>query len=117
MEQTIDQWLQKLPQALTPGLLKSKYRKLQEQGAHPMTGHCYVACEALHHLMDKQTEIYFVRHEGDPHWFLKLEGRIVDPTVDQFQTVPKYEHARHAAFLTKEPSKRARILMLRLENQ
>ena len=51
-------------------------------------------------------------HEGDSHWFLRHEsGLIIDPTVSQFKLPPNYTKAVGCGFLTKLPSKRAKLLM------
>lgn len=53
-----------------------------------------------------------MRTGTDSHWFLKhSEGLIIDPTVGQFDSIPDYSLARGRGFLTKQPSKRAVILM------
>ena len=93
-----------------PDLLRPAYRAKVREGAHALTGHCYVACEAVYHATRGALPM-FVRHEGGPHWFLLMGGRVVDPTVEQFQTPPNYSAGRRAAFLTKAPSKRARIVL------
>lgn len=89
-------------------------------------GNCYVTCEALYHLLGGKKSGWkpmVVKHEGTTHWFLlKLDlgfvepvysphNFILDPTVRQFKTRPKYHKARGCGFLTKGPSKRARALM------
>jgi hypothetical protein len=52
-----------------------------------------------------------MRWEGSSHWFLRTpEGRVVDLTVEQFQTTPDYTISRGRGFLTKDPSNRARKL-------
>jgi hypothetical protein len=56
-----------------------------------------------------------MRTETDTHWFLKhSDGLIVDPTVGQFDSIPDYSLARGSGFLTKQPSRRAAILMARI---
>jgi len=88
-------------------------------------GNCYVTCEALYHLLGGKKAGYVphtVRHEGDVHWYLVLTTKtdglgietsvIVDPTASQFTTVPDYSKGRGRGFLTAEPSKRAKALML-----
>lgn len=73
-----------------------------------------------------------MKHEGDTHWWLEKhgldshyansDGKVVlsipgdllcrlDPTVSQFKNLPDYSKGRGRGFLTKRPSKRARILM------
>lgn len=96
-------------------------------------GNCYVACEALYHLLGGKEAGWVphtVHHEGSIHWYLvhrdepeartrvaKLETSIVgsqlvlDPTVSQFKTKPNYWKGRGRGFLTKEPSRRAQALM------
>ena len=77
-------------------------------------GHCYVASEALFHLLPGMKP-QFIRHGGQPHWFLlDPEGNVVDATASQFGTPVPYENAKGKGFLTKEPSRRARTLMERV---
>jgi hypothetical protein len=101
---------------LTPDLLKPTYRQLVLGGAHPMTGHCYVACEVMS-FVAPDLKPHFVRHEGLPHWFLKCRrtGRVVDPTADQFKTIPLYNEGVGKGFLTKQPSKRAQVVLDRMK--
>lgn len=83
---------------------------------NPLAGHCYVASEVLYHLLGgKESGLtpQFVRHEGQPHWFLKTpEGTIIDPTAEQFNSPVPYDAARGCGFLTRGPSKRAQTVML-----
>jgi len=91
-----------------------------------LKGNCYVACEALYHLLGGKASGWTpinMRHEGVSHWALakKTEGyddwkywQVLDPTVSQFKTKPNYEEARGRGFLTKKPSKRAKKLMTRI---
>lgn len=92
-------------------------------------GNCYVTCEALYHLFAKEQgyKPQVMRHEGGTHWFLKkietirtsytgafrcyIQEVIIDPTVSQFEAKPDYSKARGCGFLTKGPSKRAKVLM------
>jgi len=80
-----------------------------------MRGNCYVASEALYHLMGGKATGWTpmqMQTETDSHWFLKhSNGTIVDPTVQQFTTPPDYSAARGRGFLTKQPSRRAAELM------
>ena len=76
--------------------------------------HCYVASEVLYHrLGGKEAGLkpMHMRVDGVSHWFLKWGDVILDPTVDQFNTVPDYESARGRGFLTKKPSKRAQAVL------
>lgn len=85
-------------------------------------GNCYVACEALYHLLGGAAAHLVpmtVRHEGEVHWYLAVRdlshahgARVrLDPTASQFKTPPPYHKGRGRGFLTKRPSKRARKLM------
>lgn len=79
-----------------------------------LRGNCYVTCEALYHLMGGELSDWtpaYLKHEGDTHWFLRQGDIVLDPTVQQFKTLPDYSKARGCGFLTKKPSKRARVLM------
>lgn len=80
-------------------------------------GNCYVATEALWHILGgrhSQWEVKRLKTPDDNHWFLqhKLFGSILDPSRLQFGGhFPHYHKAVGAAFLTKKPSKRAAALM------
>ena len=79
-------------------------------------GNCYVACEALFHLLGGYASGWhprYVKHEGDTHWYLlqKETNLILDPTSSQFKTKPDYTKSKGCGFLTNHPSKRARELM------
>lgn len=95
--------------------------------AHPLAGHCYVATEALWHLLDgKRTgweRMHLPSKEG-PHWFLqhKKTGVILDPTAEQYDERPPYENARAKGFSVgppdydpTKPSKRAQQLIDRVK--
>lgn len=83
-----------------------------------MAGHCYVASEALYHLLGGKAAglvPQVIQHEGGTHWFLRGPGgQILDPTADQFKTPVPYAEARGAGFLTRNPSKRARVVIGRV---
>jgi hypothetical protein len=96
-------------------LLTPEWRKRVGLFDSPYKGHCYVTAEALYHLAAKGLG-YFPHvlrmDKNTTHWYLQnAEGNILDPTVDQFNSWPKYEYGRGSGFLTKKPSKRAKILM------
>ncbi len=83
-------------------------------------GHCYVASEAYYHLAGGAAaglRVFFIRHEGFSHWFLRNAEGVIDLTADQFRTPVPYEKARRQAFLTSVPSKRAKILMARVSQR
>ena len=82
--------------------------------ANRYAGHCYVASEALHHLIPGMRP-QLIRHEGRSHWFLlDASGSVVDVTASQFHKPVPYGRAIGKGFLTKGPSKRARVLMERV---
>src|SRR5689334_21414353 len=64
-------------EALSPDLLKPNW----QGSAHPMAGHCYVASEALYHLLggkEAGLKPQVIQHEGGPHWFLRgSDGRLI----------------------------------------
>lgn len=80
---------------------------------NPLAGHCYVASEALYHLLGDDWKPEHVNHEGASHWYLRHRetGEILDVTAGQFDTPVPYDLGRGRGFLTREPSKRASILM------
>lgn len=84
-----------------------------------MRGNCYVTSEALYHLLGGKRNGWKpmrIRHEGDTHWFLynELTKQVIDATVRQFKQKPDYSKAVGSGFLTKQPSKRAALLMKQL---
>lgn len=104
-----------LQESFSEDLLKPRYRG---HGGHPSTGHCYAASEALYHLWGKQAGAKPVRMPvgGDTHWWLvHPELGVLDPTAEQFPFSVAYEQGKGGGFLTREPSKRARILMARAQ--
>lgn len=100
---------------LTQDLLKPKYRNSSK---NYLWGHCYVASEAFYHLSGGSDSNYcpmYMKIDGITHWFLKDDNdNIVDITAGQFDFDLDYSQARKAAFLTKKPSKRSKILMSRI---
>jgi hypothetical protein len=115
----IEELIVKIQKALTSDLLKPEYR--ERNANNPMFGHCYVATESFYHLTkDMYPGRYTIFHGKDEeditHWWLhdNHKTKIVDLTADQYYSVgkvPPYTKGRRGAFLTKEPSKRARIIM------
>ncbi len=105
--------------ALTPDLLSEQYRRIYlPHGRPPLVGHCYVASEAAFHLLGGKRAGWkpmFIRHEGEPHWFLVNHyGRVLDITASQFVTPVPYARGIGKGFLTKKPSARARIVIARV---
>jgi len=60
---------------------------------------------------------YVLRVPEGTHWFLKnQDGHILDPTLEQFdEGPPDYEKAKCCGFLTRDPSRRARIVIERVQ--
>ncbi len=108
---------------LSPDLLKPCYR--EENKNNSTFGHCYVASEVLFHMLESEMPNRFSPwigkdDDGVNHWWLvsNKDGVIVDPTVDQYVSqgkLPPYERGRKFSFLTKKPSKRARVVMERID--
>lgn len=102
---------------LTDDLLAPRYRAVT--GRAPTTGHCYAASEATYHLVGGKAAGWTpmrIRHEGEPHWYLRgPDGRYLDPTEDQFTTPVPHASGIGCGFLTAAPSRRARILIERVE--
>jgi hypothetical protein len=103
-----------LVEALTDDLRLPRY----QGNPDPLAGHCYVVAEAIYHRgksLGHRMESWFIRHEGEPHWFVSEEYLgVLDPTSPQFKRDVPYERAVRKGFLTKQPSKRARLLMERM---
>lgn len=87
----------------------------------PTTGYCYVVSELVYHYSNIRTQPYTLTHtDGGTHWFLKTKstGEIIDLTADQIDGDFDYDSGIRRSFLTKQISKRGRILaqLLGLEN-
>jgi hypothetical protein len=110
--------INEIRQVLDPSLLKPVFRKQVEAGAHPMTGHCYVASEALYHMMGGKSaglKPMSVNMGDCVHWWIQTaEGEVLDPTADQFDRPVPYGSGRARGFLTKQPSKRAQVVIDRI---
>ena len=105
---------------LSDDLLKPEYRSRPDR--RRTTGHCYAASEALCHLLRSQgfeVEVWRQRVSEDTHWYLGVQRPYgilwVDPTKDQFDHEVEYDEGTRTGFLTKQPSKRAREILRRLE--
>jgi hypothetical protein len=79
-------------------------------------GHCYVLAEVLYHMSGRDHKPQFIRHEGQPHWYLlsRDDSTIIDVTRSQFATPVPYHEGRGKGFLTREPSARAVEMMRRI---
>ena len=114
----IDRLVALVRSQLSEDLLSSDQRRRARRTRS--AGHCYVASETLWWLLEREPLVYQMQHEGNSHWFLLDQhanddgwtfGMIIDPTFDQFEMLPPYRLATRRSFLTREPSKRARILL------
>lgn len=86
---------------------------------NPYVGFCYIVSEVMYHRMGgKKAGLtpYVMRVGKDTHWWLDKGGKIYDYTVEQFSKAPDYSKGRACGFLTKQPSKRAKILMERMKD-
>jgi hypothetical protein len=103
--------IRKLQSVVTPELIQKRYR-----GSRPLSGACYIVSEALYHLWGKASGYApaTIALENGTHWFLVKGNVIVDPTVSQFDYIPTYTNFHHRTFLTKQPSKRAQVLINRV---
>ena len=116
--------IKKIQSVLTEDLLNPEWKKKLETGKHhPFAGHCYAASEALYHLLGGKEKGYKPMRgvlNGETHWWIRdKEGKILDPTAEQFYYVnlkPPYEKGKGTGFLTKTPSKRAKEIILRIQN-
>jgi 5-methylcytosine-specific restriction endonuclease McrA len=107
---------------LTPDLLSAEWAASRREGDHPLTGYCYVASEALYHLAGGVASGLSVYRcplpGGRSHWWLAdSNGRIFDPTAEQFSIPPPYSQGTRTAFLSRKPSKRATKLIARIRAQ
>ncbi len=114
----------KVQKALTDDLLSPKWKKIKTNA--PLSGHCYIAAEAIFHLEGGKKagcKAYVLSHRtwteglgpGRTHWFIRKNGIVLDPTSCQFETDICYEKAVPTGFLTKQPSRRAKIIINRVK--
>jgi hypothetical protein len=92
-----------------PKLVIKKYR----DSRRPLFGHCYTASEVYYHIEGKEKGFipYCMKIEEGTHWFLKnpLTGEIIDLTCGKIKY--NYGKSYHVPFLTRDPSKRAKIII------
>jgi hypothetical protein len=107
--------IQRIKDNLTPDLLRKDYKY---DPNNPLRGHCYVASEALYHLIGEEYLCPVVASYGNgkTHWWIvnKTTGGIYDLTGEQFERIfllSLYKKGRKCGFLTREPSKRCKILL------
>lgn len=114
--------IRRIKRVLTPDLLKPAYRHMHDP-KNPTAGHCYIAAEALYHMLGGAKAGWVPMNAREPdgmtHWWLRRrsDGRIADPTADQYLTVgekPPYHLGKGGGFLTRHPSGRARVILERV---
>ena len=107
--------------ALSPDLLQPRFRAARRG---PLFGHCYVASEALLHMLraagdDRWCPCRAKDAAGVVHWWLERrdgDDRL-DPTGTQYDPdtlADLHSRGRRAGFLTADPSRRARIVIDRV---
>ncbi|NTF17487.1 hypothetical protein G6L37_03655 [Agrobacterium rubi] len=113
--------------SLSPDLLKPEWRRIAKRKRCSVSGHCYAASEALYHLMGGSASGWVPQvlthaswpnglSKGQTHWFLKnrLTGAIIDATSEQFLPLaPQHDAGKGTGFLTRNPSRRASIIIER----
>lgn len=122
--------IKRVQASLTPELLTPEWREKNEQSGNPLVGHCYVAAEALFHRLGGRAagwQSLMLNHTlwpqgcdvGETHWFLKHEsGQIADPTAGQYDGQPiAYHLAKPCGFLTKDPSRRAKQVLDKIQQK
>jgi uncharacterized protein len=123
---TIGALIEAIQHQLTPKLIPPQYRECNRLS--PLFGHCYHSAEALYYLIrDLQLPeeyLQFRPYSGVdankiPHWWLQnTQGDILDPTAEQYTSKemnPPYENGRVRSFLSKQPSKNALFLMVKVK--
>lgn len=98
-----------------PDLLRPEYAAKVARGADPLTGHCYVATEALWHLLGGARSGWRPfsgrgpgRAGGSHWWLVGPGGEVADVTARQFARPVDYAAGTGRGFLTRRPSARAR---------
>jgi len=112
---------------LTPDLLKGRWETSPDDG---VSGHCYVATEALYWIVGKQMGFrpYVIGHaecpellkEGETHWFLMKDNQVVlDVTADQFKASIPYAKGKPNGMMNHPEggSKRARVLIKKISHE
>lgn len=96
-----------------PELVKKKYR----DKSRPLFGHCYTASEIYFHLRGKEDGYcsYCMEIPEGTHWFLKnpKTNDIIDLTCGREEY--DYSKSRPVPFMTKQPSKRAKIIIEKIK--
>jgi len=96
---------------LTAELLKPAYRRAAELSERKFLGHCYVASEALYHLLGGKAKGYrsvslkkSVAPEFGPHWWVEgPTGEVLDVTAEQFAAPVPHELGSYQSWITSDP--------------
>lgn len=64
-------------------LLKKEYKNRWTPD-NPTLGYCYIVSEALYHYLDNEVKAYCISMDNGTHWYVTVDGEIVDFTGDQF---------------------------------
>lgn len=142
---TIHQIIETIRQSLSPDLLSNKWQIIVDETGenNPVAGHCAIATEALYDILggcmagytpvvcayyyDEDEKRHFGRAQNGAeqmtHWWLRGpkgcqrgQGDVLDATVRQYKKPFPYECGRASGFMSPTPpSKRARILIARVE--
>jgi hypothetical protein len=104
----IHHYIAAIRSVLTDDLLKPEFRKGRHPGAHPTTGHCYAASEALYHLCGGPASGLVPTRAKDAEGVTQYLSRGLHPP---------YQDGRGGGFLTRDPSKRAREIILRVRRK
>lgn len=116
--------INKIQSVLSDDLLNDNWKKIiKKEINHPTAGHCYAASEALYHILggkEKGFKPFVSKHKNKTHWWIEdKNGNILDPTAEQFyfkNELPPYKNKRGNGYLTKLPSKRAQIIINRVNS-
>ena len=118
--QSISTTISEIRKNLTPDLLKGHWETSPDDG---VSGHCYVATEALYWIVGKQMGFrpHVVGHkecpellgEGETHWFLMKDDMVLDVTADQFNGRIPYVLGKPNGMMNHPEggSKRAQVLI------
>ncbi len=105
-DEVIDSLVTRVLGALSDKDLKPSFLKSRSPECNPLTGHCFVASEAIWELIKSlESEDYYYTPchmrkvdfpEFGPHWFLKdyNTGHIIDLTAGQFSSTPPYNDSK-----------------------
>jgi len=107
-EQAVAQAVQSV---LTAELLKPEWRRKAALSERRFLGHCYVASEALYHLLGGKAKGYRAVNLSKkaaprfgPHWWVENpSGEVIDVTAEQFAEPVPYYLGVYKAWITSLP--------------